>query len=182
MISLDLKQTTPRQAIAEVATRRKVDLNLANVAEQGFIAALTAERFDISYKNETFWSAMLDLCKKGKLTPYADWQSPNKVSFQQGNPNFLIGPTRAVVGSSLIVLESVTSRFDAGLTGPRRSTAICASACGCSSSQKSRPIESPASRRSTRPWMRRATTSSARGASGTTAITAAARQATGCAR
>jgi len=118
LISLDLKQTTPRQAIAEVATRAKVDLNLANVAEQGFIAALTAERFDISYKNETFWSAMIDLCKKGKLTPYADWQSPNKVSFQQGQPNFSIGPTVAV-GSSLIVLESVTSRFDAGLTGPR---------------------------------------------------------------
>jgi hypothetical protein len=61
---------------------------------------------------------MLDLCKKGKLTPYADWQQPNRISFQQGNPNFSMGPTVAV-GSSLILLDSVTSRFDANLTGPR---------------------------------------------------------------
>jgi hypothetical protein len=118
LINLELKQKTPREAIAEIASRAKVNLNMGNVSEQGFLAALTAERFDISYKNETFWSAMIDLCKKGKLTPYADWQQPNRISFQQGNPNFAMGPTKAV-GSSVIVLQNVTSRFDADLTGPR---------------------------------------------------------------
>jgi hypothetical protein len=118
LINLDLKQVTPRQAIAEIATRAKVNLNMSNMPEQGFIAALTAERLDVSYKNETFWSAVMDLCKKGKLTPYADYQQPNRISFQQGNPNFSLGPVKAV-GSSVIVLEDVTSRFDADLTGPR---------------------------------------------------------------
>jgi hypothetical protein len=109
---------TPRQAIAEVATRAKVDLNLANAAEQGFLAALHRRALRHLLQERTFWSAMLDLCKRGKLTPYADWQQPNRISFQQGNPNFAMGPTVAV-GSSLILLDSVTSRFDANLTGPR---------------------------------------------------------------
>jgi hypothetical protein len=117
LITLDLKQVTPRQAIAEVATKAKVDLNLQNIAQQGFLASLTAERFDISYKNETFWSAIIDLCKKGKLVPYADWQSPNRIGFMQGNASTM-GPAKAV-GSCVVVLENVTSTFSANLTGPR---------------------------------------------------------------
>jgi hypothetical protein len=118
LINLELKQVTPRQAIAEIATKAKVDLNLANIAQEGFLASLTAQRFDVSYKNETFWSAIIDLCKKGNLTPYADWNSPNRIAFQQTSASRSIGPTVAV-GSSLVVLESVTSTFNANLTGPR---------------------------------------------------------------
>ena len=119
LVNLDLKQVTPRQAIAEAAQQAKVNLNMSNIAqEQGFIAALTAQRLDVSYKNETFWSAMIDLCRKGKLTPYADWQQPQRISLQHGNPNFSMGPSKAV-GSCLVLLEDVTSRFDADLTGPR---------------------------------------------------------------
>ena len=118
LISLDMKQVTPRQAIAEVASKANVSLNLQNIAQQGFLASLTAERFDIAYRNETFWSAMIDLCRKGKLMPYADYDSPNRIAFQQGNPNHKIGPSVAV-GSCVVVLENVTSRFTANLTGPR---------------------------------------------------------------
>src|SRR5688572_2477827 len=49
LISLDMKQVTPRQAIAEVASKANVKLNLQNIAQQGFLASLTAERFDLSY-------------------------------------------------------------------------------------------------------------------------------------
>ena len=118
LISLDLKQATARQAIAEVASKAKVDLNLQNIAEQGFLAQLTAQRFDIAYKNETFWSAVIDLCRKGKLTPYADWNAPNRIAFSQGNADSALGPAVAV-GSCVVVLENVTSRFTANLTGPR---------------------------------------------------------------
>jgi hypothetical protein len=113
---------TPRQAIAEVASKAKVDLNLQNIAQQGFLASLTAERFDLSYKNETFWSAMIDLCRKGKLTPYADYNAPNRIAFRQnsdgGGGDATMGPSVAV-GSCVVLLESVTSRFTANLTGPR---------------------------------------------------------------
>ncbi|MEA2733859.1 MAG: hypothetical protein QOE14_310 [Humisphaera sp.] len=117
MVNLDLKQVTARQAMAELAKQAKVDLkDDQRQQQQGFLAALLSERSDVSYKNEPFWTAMLDLCRKGNLTPYADWQQPNRITFMQGSAT--MGP-KVTVGSCLVVLESVTSRFDANLTGPR---------------------------------------------------------------
>ena len=125
LVNLQLKQVTPRQAIAEVASSAKVDLNLQNIAQQGFLASLTAERFDVSFKNETFWSAIIDLCRKGKLTPYPEWNQPTRIAFrpQSGGSGAdpagaMLGPSRAV-GSCVVLLESVTSRFTANITGPR---------------------------------------------------------------
>src|SRR3954464_13489476 len=40
LVNLELKQATPRQAIAEIAQQGKINLNMSNAAEQGFIAAL----------------------------------------------------------------------------------------------------------------------------------------------
>ena len=119
LVSLDLKQVTPREAIEQLAKQAKVNLHgndQHGQRQQGFFASLIATRVDASYKNEPFWSAMLDLCKKGNLTPYADYQQPQRLSFRQGDQT--TGPTLAV-GSCLVALQTVTSRFDANLTGPR---------------------------------------------------------------
>ena len=118
LVTLDLKQVTPRQAIEAMAKQAKVDLQGGGrqQQQQGFFASLMAARVDASYANEPFWAAMFDVCRKGNLAPYVDHQQPDHISFRPGSPP--AGPM-VNVGSCAIVLGTVTSRFDANLTGPR---------------------------------------------------------------
>jgi hypothetical protein len=124
LITLDLKQVTPRQALQEIAKQAKVDLNAGNEGgggASGFFAQMMSQRMDVSLKNEPFWPAFLGVAKQSNLLPYSEWNQPTRISLRQGGNMSTTRPSKAV-GSSLIVLESITSRFDADLTGPRAPT------------------------------------------------------------
>jgi hypothetical protein len=83
--------------------------------------AAAGQLIDVSIKDEPFWPAFLKMCTKANLRPYSEWNQPTRVSLQSGSPLDAKFPT-ATAGSCLIVLESITSRFDADLTGPRPPT------------------------------------------------------------
>jgi hypothetical protein len=132
MLTLDLKQVTPQAALMEMAKQAKVNLSLGNQANggnqggvAGFFQQMMAQGgggggplIDVSVKNEPFWPAFFKLCQQNNLHPYSEWNQPTRMQLRQGSSMSPKFPTIAV-GSSMVVLESITSTFDADLTGPR---------------------------------------------------------------
>jgi hypothetical protein len=121
LISLDLKQVTARQALAEVAKQAKASIKPMPGNPEGILAALTTPRSDVSITRQPFWPAMIDLCKKAQLFPSSEWNAPTQIAFQPAGAEQSFGPMKSV-GSCLIILDSVTSNFDADLIGARQPT------------------------------------------------------------
>jgi hypothetical protein len=121
MVSLELKNVTPQEAIAALSKQTNIDINSGNQNHgqgQGFLAALLTQRINVSVNNQPFWIALREVCKQAKISPNLDYQSRNRISLVGGERSEMKCPAVSA-GSSLVVLRSVTSTFHADILGVR---------------------------------------------------------------
>jgi hypothetical protein len=79
------------------------------------MAMLTAKRINLSIDNQPFWLALRELCRQGELNTYSQWnQKRDEITVQNGRQGNLDNPSFPN-GASLLLLNNVTSRFDADL-------------------------------------------------------------------
>ena len=113
MVNIDLKNATVSQVTNALSKQAGVKFSSEN-RPGGVVASFFQNRFDYKVDNQPFWEAMKELARKGNASPNMyDYQNQRseEISLQQGNNVFNLDCPQQEIGSNLLILNSVTSRF-----------------------------------------------------------------------
>jgi hypothetical protein len=107
-ISLELKSATASQAFAALASASKTSIRLPEDA-----SSAPASPLSIAYKDQPFWTVLLDLSNKTGYAPATSYSNRNSLLLENNSP--LLHAPHVIRGPFLLCLTSVRHTSQAGL-------------------------------------------------------------------